>query len=372
MEQRDTRTGRILVVDDDVGNCRALERILRRNGYRECSFATDPRHVLSLVASFRPDLLVTDLHMPHLDGFQVMEQVRSRLEPQEYFPILVLSGDLSREARQRALRSGGRDFLAKPFDDDEVTLRIGNLLETRFLYDAVRDQNRELDEKVRTRTAELERAQADTLDRLARAAEFRDDQTGEHTHRVGELTARVGQALGLAPEQVEILRRAAPLHDVGKIGTPDRVLLKPGALDAEEREVMKAHTVIGARILAGSRSPLLHEAEEIALYHHERWNGTGYASLAGETIPLSARIVAVVDVFDALTHERPYKKAWSVADALEEIRSQAGVHFDPRVAEAFLGVLNSPGPAYAPRCETAPGAPRPGSPWAIAAVAAGA
>jgi hypothetical protein len=182
-------------------------------------------------------------------------------------------------------------------------------------------------------------SQSQAIQRLALAAEYRDDETGQHTRRVGELSARIGERLGLPDDQLVLLQQAAPLHDVGKIAIPDCILLKPGRLTAEEFEQMKAHTSIGASMLAGPGFALLEMAEKIALTHHERWDGSGYPSgLSGEAIALVGRIVAVADVFDALTHARPYKPAWTVADALTEIDQQRGRQFDPRVVDAFLGV----------------------------------
>jgi putative two-component system response regulator len=233
----------------------------------------------------------------------------------------------------------------------EVLLRIRNLLRTRFLHIEVQHQNHVLEERVRERTRELEEAhhailnhtqdlreaQIETIERLAAAAEYRDDDTGQHVHRVSQNCARIALALNWPDASIDLLRKASPLHDVGKIGIPDHILLKPGKLTSEEWETMKAHTLIGASILSGSRFPLLQMAEEIALTHHEKWDGTGYSpGLCGEAIPVSGRIVAVADVFDALTHERPYKKAWPVNEAIGEIRSQSGRHFDPAVVEAFL------------------------------------
>jgi putative two-component system response regulator len=193
-----------------------------------------------------------------------------------------------------------------------------------------------LEYKVKERTANLEEAQLEILERLALAAEFRDDETGQHTQRVGRTAAVLARALELPVDQVTLIHRAAPLHDVGKLGIPDSILRKPGKLTAEEFEVMKTHTTIGAQILSGSRFPILQLAEEIALTHHERWDGTGYAGLAGERIPLSGRIVALADVFDALTNDRIYRKALPLEDALAEIELQRGRHFDPAIADAFL------------------------------------
>ena len=216
-------------------------------------------------------------------------------------------------------------------------LRIGNLLQTRHLHCLLSDQNAVLEERVRQRTHELQEAQGEILARLAAAAEHRDDDTGRHTLRVGELSAAIAETLGLSSQVVSLIRAAAPLHDVGKIGVPDHVLLKAGALTPEEFAIMKTHTTIGAAILAGGHSPVVIEAERIALNHHERWDGTGYPNgLLGDAIPLSARIVAVADVFDALTHERPYRPAWPMARVMEEVRAQAGRHFDPEVVAAFL------------------------------------
>jgi len=193
-----------------------------------------------------------------------------------------------------------------------------------------------LEETVAQRTAELEEARWETLRCLALAAEYRDDQTYEHTQRVGRTAALLGERLGLDPDWCELIRHAAPLHDVGKLGMPDSILLKPGKLTPEELEIVRGHAAAGARILSGSGSALLQLAEEIAGTHHEWWDGNGYpARLAGEEIPLSGRIAAVADVFDALTHERPYKAAWSVEDAVEEMRRLSGVQFDPAIIEAF-------------------------------------
>lgn len=204
----------------------------------------------------------------------------------------------------------------------------------------MRERTRELEEAhqaILHHTRDLREAQIETIERLATAAEFRDDDTGQHVHRVSQNCARIAAALQWPEAQTELIRKASPLHDVGKIGIPDHILLKPGKLTPEEWEIMKSHILIGSSILSGSRFPLLQMAEEIALTHHEKWDGTGYSpGLGGEAIPLSGRIVAVADVFDALTHERPYKKAWPVSEAVDEIRSQSGRHFDPDVVEAFL------------------------------------
>src|SRR5215208_6787907 len=251
----------------------------------------------------------------------------------------MLTGDDTPEAKREALSRGAKDFLNKPFHSDEVLLRIGTLLETRFLYLQIQSQNQMLEAKVRERTRELEAAQIEIIERLARAAEFRDDNTGQHTERVGQMAALLARQLGLPDAQVSLIRRAAPLHDVGKIGSPDSVLLKMGKLTLEEFDLVKTHTTIGARILSGSRFGVLRLAEEIAFSHHERWDGYGYVGIRQDQIPLAGRIVAVADVFDALTQKRPYKAAWPVAEAIAEIERQRTRQFDPEIADAFLRVI---------------------------------
>jgi putative two-component system response regulator len=252
----------------------------------------------------------------------------------------MLTGDMTPEARQQALSHGAKDFVSKPFHTDEVLLRIRTLLETRFLYFQVQSQNQILEAKVRERTRELEAAQVEIIERLARAAEYRDDITGQHTERVGQMAALLAREVGMADPQVSLIRRAAPLHDVGKIGVPDKVLLKPGKLTVDEFEEVKKHTYIGARILSGSRFSVLRLAEEIAFSHHERWNGEGYVGTRGDRIPLAGRIVAVADVFDALTQKRPYKAAWPVGEAIAEIERQRARQFDPDIVDAFLRVID--------------------------------
>jgi putative two-component system response regulator len=339
-----TLNGRILIVDDQENNVRILERMLRKSGYQELVSTTDPRTAISLFLDHRSDLLLLDLHMPYVDGFGVLEQIGPHIPEGTYLPILVLTADISTEAKQRALTMGAKDFLAKPFDATEVLLRIKNLLEARFLYLALQQQNELLETKVRQRTHELEEAQVEILERLALAAEFRDDATQEHTQRVGEISARLARKLGLPEPTVQLIRRAAPLHDLGKIAVPDSVLLKLGRLTTDEFEVIKGHTQVGARILSGSQHPLLQLAEQIALTHHEHWDGSGYSpTFRGEDIPLVSRIVAVADVFDALTHARPYKKAWPVDEAAAEIEQQSGRQFDPEIVAAFLALLREDG-----------------------------
>ena len=338
MTRRPFSRARILIIDDEITNIEVLRRLLERAGFTRIATTCDPRDAQTLYVEFRPDLILLDLHMPHMDGLAVMQELNQVAEA-TYLPVLMLTGDLSPEARRDALSRGAKDFLHKPFSPDEVLLRIGTLLETRFLYLQIQSQNQMLDAKVRERTRELEAAQIEIIERLAKAAEFRDDNTGQHTERVGQMAASIARQVGLADAQVALIRRAAPLHDVGKIGVPDAILLKFGKLTPEEFAIVRTHTTIGARILSGSRFPILRLAEEIAFSHHERWDGHGYAGISRDSIPLAGRIVAVADVFDALTQQRPYKEAWPVSEAIAEIDRQRGKHFDPQLVDAFLRVI---------------------------------
>jgi putative two-component system response regulator len=329
---------RILIVDDEPANVDLLRRVLERAGFTRIEATNDPRETAPLYVRSRPDLILLDLHMPQMDGLAVMDQLNQIAEA-SYLPILMLTGDMTPESRREALSRGAKDFVNKPFHADEVLLRIRTLLETRFLYLQIQSQNQILEAKVRERTRELEAAQMEIIERLARAAEFRDDNTGQHTERVGQMAAVLARHMSLPDSLISLIRRAAPLHDVGKIGIPDSVLLKLGKLTPDEFELVKTHTTIGARILSGSRYALLRLAEEIAFSHHERWDGSGYVGLTGDQIPLAGRIVAVADVFDALTQKRPYKAAWPVADAVAEIDRQKGRQFDPIVVDAFMRVI---------------------------------
>jgi putative two-component system response regulator len=337
------KKAKILIVDDQEANTSLLEQILQHGEYTNIKSTNDSRLVLPLYTEFRPDLILLDLLMPHLDGFEVMKQLKSRISEDTYLPILVLTADTASEVKQRALSMGAKDFLTKPFDVIEVLLRINNLIETRFLYNQLESDNQILEERVRERTQELEDAQIEILERLALAAEYRDDNTGEHAQRVGLLSALIAQALGLPESQVRLIRQAATLHDIGKIGIPDHILFKPDKLTTTEYEIIRTHIKIGDKILFGSKSPLLQMAEEIALTHHERWDGTGYLGFKEEQIPMTGRIVAIVDFFDAVTHQRPYKEAWPEEKAVAEIKEQSGRHFDPRVVEAFLQVMELKG-----------------------------
>jgi putative two-component system response regulator len=331
---------RILMVDDEASNLDLLRRILETAGFSNVRSTTNPCEVLDLCEEWDPDLLLLDILMPDMDGFTILEKLNQGNGETTYLPVLVLTSDHSSEVRRRALSSGARDFLNKPLSPSDVRLRVRNLLETRFLHLELRERNRDLEERVRERTAELERARYEILRRLARAAEYRDDDTGDHTRRVGETSAAIARAYGVDDDEVELIRRIAPLHDVGKIAIPDSILLHPGPLDEGQRQVMRTHTVIGGDMLGGSGFELLDRASEIAMTHHEHWDGSGYPlGLAGEAISLAGRIVKLADTFDALTHLRPYKAAWAPETAWSWIQRSAGTVFDPALVEAADRVL---------------------------------
>ena len=330
---------RILVIDDEPANVRVLEIILKAAGYHDVTGAIDPIEGLALYTAHRHDLVLLDLNMPGMDGFELLERIK-HLDPDDYPPVVVLTALDDVDTKLRALEGGARDFVSKPFNRVELLSRVRNLLEMRLLQRAVARQNDVLRDLVEERTRELHDTRLEIIRRLGRAAEYRDNETGYHIIRMSKISQRLARKAGFDDRDAELMLHASPMHDIGKIGIPDKILLKPGRLDPLEWGIMQRHTIIGAEILAGHPSELLDMARIIALYHHEKWDGSGYPhGIGGEEIPLVARIVAIADVFDALTSERPYKVAWSIDDTLQEIRRLSGVHFDPVLIDAFHEIL---------------------------------
>lgn len=333
----------ILIVDDQLLNIKLLERILIQAGYSNMFSTTDSRQAMALYVEHDIDLLLLDIRMPHMDGFEVMAELEKLASGSDYdyLPVLVLTAELTSDTRSKALTAGAKDFLTKPFDQLEALQRIHNILEVRVLHKRVVQQNLELESRVKERTEELENSRLEIIRRLGLAAEYKDNETGNHILRMSLFSQMLARAAGLSEEHSEIILHAAPMHDIGKIGIPDRVLLKPGKLDPEEWAIMQTHVRIGVELLSGSDVPLMVMAKNIAASHHERWDGKGYPEgLSGEDIPIEGRICALCDVFDALTSERPYKKPWSVDEAMAHIRSQSGSHFDPRLVEVFEQILD--------------------------------
>jgi putative two-component system response regulator len=322
----------VVVLDDAAANVALLEELLARWGYANVVGVTSASDAIELCRREPPDLLLLDMHMPEQDGLAVLRALEDQVRGPSALPVLVLTGQSGPSHKHEALEAGARDFVLKPFDHDEVRIRVRNALELRRMQLEHVEVERSLEEHARE-------ARREVAERLARAGEFRDDDTGEHARRVGRTTALLAQRIRCDPDLVDDLALAAPLHDIGKLALPDAILLKRGRLNQLEKTAMQSHTVIGAQLLAGSSSRLLTLAAEVALSHHERWDGGGYpSSLAGEEIPLSGRLVALADVFDALTHERPYKPAWTVEESVAEMASQRGGQFDPEILDVFLGL----------------------------------
>jgi len=338
ISEREIINGRILIVDDKQENILLLEDILDKAGYRSVFSTSDPRDVIDLFVSFQPDLLLLDINMPHLSGFEVMEQIKAVFES-DYLPVLVLTAYHDRETRLHALRQGARDFVSKPFDNEEVLCRIRNLLEVNLAHRQIKNHNILLDQEVEAKTRELHETRLEIIRRLGLAAEFKDRETANHIIRMSRICQILGVAHGMSENEGELILNASPMHDVGKIGIPDRILMKPDKLDRNEWATMKNHPEIGYRLLDGHSSEIMNAAKEIALTHHEKWDGTGYPrGIAGEEIPLMGRICSLADVFDALTSKRPYKKPWSMDEATAEITKYKGGHFDPDLVDTFLAV----------------------------------
>ena len=321
----------VLVVDDTPFNIDVLRGVLS-NQYT-LKVATNGEKALALANSHpQPELVLLDVMMPGMDGYEVCRRLKLE-ERTRNIPVVFVTSMSEVEDERKGFESGGVDYITKPVSPPLVQARVATHLR---LY----AHERQLTELVRERTKELEQTRLEIIRRLGRAAEFKDDETGQHVIRMSHYTRILAEATGMAAAEVEVLFNAAPMHDIGKIGIPEAILLKPGKLDPGEWQVMKRHPAIGAGIIGRHAHPLLNTARIVALTHHEKWDGSGYPrGLAGEAIPLSGRIVAIADVFDALTSARPYKEAWPVERAVDFLNSNSGSHFDPRLVQLFLSSL---------------------------------
>ena len=328
---------RVQIVDDNQTNLHLFRSILKTlSADLEVDSYLDPLAALAACAERLPDLILVDFMMPRMDGHQYIAEVR-KLPRSHDVPIVMITAANERTVRHRALELGATDFVTKPVDVFEMKARLSNLLELRRSTVHLRDRNRWLAEEVAKATNVVAEREHELIIRLSKAAEFRDPETGAHITRMANYSLIIAEGLGLPAEDCQLILLAAPMHDVGKLGIPDGILLKPGKLDEEEFAVMKTHSTIGHTILRDSPSQLIALGAEIALTHHEKFDGSGYPhGLAGEAIPLTGRIVAVADVFDALTSERPYKAAWPVAKARALLEENRGSHFDPACVDAFL------------------------------------
>jgi putative two-component system response regulator len=351
-------TATVMIVDDEPVIIKIVKKYLGLAGYQNFVTMSDPVMAMEWLSREPPDVLLLDIVMPEISGLDILERVREH-EHWRHIPVIVLTAADDERVRSRALELGATDFLAKPVNATELLPRVRNALLVKAHHDHLEHQAHDLEHQVRQRTAELLASRLELIHCLARVAEYRDNETGRHVIRVGRYAGIIARELGLDPETAELIEHAAPLHDIGKVGIPDAILLKPGKLTPDEMEIMQnhtaygkrtfepmpadewgtvqSHTVMGQRILDVATSPLIAMASQIALTHHERWDGGGYPlGLSGESIPLCGRITAVADVFDALSSKRPYKPAFPLERCLAILEEGRGTHFDPRVLDAFF------------------------------------
>jgi putative two-component system response regulator len=357
-QERALRSSKIMIVDDEPINVKLARKYLALEGYQNFTLTTDSREVMNLVDREQPDLVLLDVMMPYVSGLDLLATIRAS-ERWRHLPVIILTAANDQSTKRRANELGVNDFLGKPVDPTELIPRIRNVLLVKQHYDHLQKYSEQLEAEVLRRTAELARSRQEVIHCLARAAEFRDDDTGRHVCRVGRYARLIGEELGWKGEQLEMLEQAAQLHDIGKIGIPDSILLKPGKLDPEEFEIMQKHSAfgkkitqslpnnemnvlrghaeLGSKLLQSTESPILALAATIAISHHEKWDGSGYPlGLAGEDIPVAGRITAVADVFDALSSKRPYKAPFPLEKCFEVLQEGRGSHFDPTVLDAFF------------------------------------
>lgn len=327
----------IAIIEDTPVNLMLMQSLVSRlDSGLVCQIFSDPLLGLSWVIEHKPDLIIVDYMMPGLDGLEFIRRCRNDPGLQDQ-PILMVTAAAEKEVRYAALDAGATDFLTKPIDRNEFNPRVRNMLRLRASMAATALRAEELASIVEEALREVHLRERETVLRLARAAEFRDPETGSHISRMAHYAALIARQLGMPEQAINTLLLAAPMHDVGKLGTPDHILLKPGRLDENELEIMRQHALIGYEILKNSASPVLQMAAEIALNHHEKFDGTGYPhGKSGESIPIVGRIVAVADVFDALTSVRPYKAAWTLEAARDYLLEGRSSHFDPRCVDLFL------------------------------------
>lgn len=324
----------LLIVDDVPANLRVLVGYLKNFNFK-VRVAQDGVDALEQVKIAAPDLILLDVMMPNLNGLEVCRRLKADATTKE-IPVIFMSALDDTFDKIAGFEAGGVDYITKPFQHEEVLARISTHLTIKHLQQEIKQQNTLLEQRVQERTKELEETRLHVIKSLGKAAEYRDNETGMHVVRISKYVGVLAEALQLDPLQKEIMVNASPMHDVGKIGIPDHILLKRGRLSPDEWDIMQTHTIIGEKILSGSNSELLQTAALLARTHHERWDGTGYPfGLKGEEIPLISRIVAICDVFDALLSRRPYKEPWSVQETIKYILEESGKHFDPMIVKVF-------------------------------------
>lgn len=336
----------VLLCDDEIMNRKVASKILTKEGFNVIE-AQNGKEAIDILNSSRVDLILMDLMMPVMDGYEATTIIKND-DRFLAIPLIIVSALSDKEAITKGLKLGANEYLTKPYDIIEFSLRVKNAIKLGAYQNMLKDHKKILEIEVSKKTKELQdalfevqKSERDIISILGKTAEFRDNETSTHTIRVGEMSALIAKKFGWSDEDVELMRLASPMHDMGKVGISDSILLKPGKLNDEEFEIMKQHSIIGHSILSQKETPLLKLAAEIALTHHEKYNGKGYPNaLGGENIPLSGAIVAVVDVFDALLSERPYKKAFTLEKTLEIIKNDSGSHFHPKVVELFMSSLD--------------------------------
>jgi putative two-component system response regulator len=332
----------ILVVDADTDAVRILVRTLEEAGYGSVRACTDPAILTACLEAKALDLIVLDIGSTEPQALTLLQDLQRRLSADDFLPVVAIGTAADAASRVKALEAGAKEYLEKPLDAEELVARVNSLLETRFMSRKLREAMQVLEEQLRQRTRESQESHMELLERLARVAELRDDPSGGHPTRVGRLSGLIAQELLLPAEETRRIMRAAPLHDLGNVGVPDDVVRLEGNFTEEQREQMREHTSLGAYLLHGAESDVLQTAEQIALNHHERWDGLGYPQgLSRTDIPIAARIVAVADTLDAMTHPRLYKEPCSIPAALEEIQRESGWQFDPEVVAALVRVSES-------------------------------
>lgn len=337
---------RVLLCDDELMNRKVASKILTKEGFSVVE-AENGKEAIEILNTQRVDLILMDLMMPVMDGYEATSIIKSD-DRFSAIPLIIISALSDKEAITKGLKLGANEYLTKPYDIIEFGLRVKNAIKLGAYQNMLKDHKKILESEVSKKTKELQEALAevqkseqDIISILAKTAEYRDNETSAHTIRVGEMAALIAKKFAWSDDDVELMRLASPMHDIGKVGIADNILLKPGKLDDEEFEVMKQHSHIGYSILSQKKTPLLKLAAEIAYSHHEKYNGKGYPNaLIGDDIPLSGAIVAVVDVFDALLSERPYKKAFTLEKTIEIIKNDSGSHFHPKVVELFMDSLD--------------------------------
>ncbi len=357
-EHRAPRDAKVMIVDDESVNIEIVKAYLEEEGFVNFIATTQSTRAIDMVRDQKPDIVLLDIKMPEVSGLEILAMMRQNQEL-TMIPTIVLTAANDPQIKLQALRLGASDFLAKPVDPSELMLRLENVLAVKAYQDHLAEYSEKLEQQVRLRTNELVRSRQEAIHCLARAGEYRDDDTGHHVTRVGRYSALIANELGFPQAAVDLIEQAAQLHDVGKIGIPDAILHKPGKLDPQEFEIvqehcgigrriinplsheesirLKTHTSVGMQIMGSTNSPVLRLAAVIAATHHEKWDGSGYPKgLAGNAIPIEGRIVAVADVFDALSSARPYKDAFPIERCLQILIDGRGKHFDPRVLDAFL------------------------------------